>query len=100
MKTILLSGMMALAATQLFALPPTDGAQWWSTNANLDCSGIHALIYEVPLPSGERGFACGITGSFIWLAAGGKWTTSIRVAAPDSGAIGVQYVFFNGDGNP
>jgi hypothetical protein len=91
--------LVALAASALYGLPPTDGAQWWSTDTNLDCTSIHALIYEVPLASGGKGYACGVTGSFIWLAAGGKWQTSIRAAAPSSGAIGVQYVFYDGDGN-
>ena len=92
-------GWIAMAAATLFGMPPTDGAQWWSTNPSLDCTSIHALIYEVPLASGGRGFACGITGTFVWLAAGGNWTTSLRTAAPASGAIGVQYAFFDHDGN-
>ncbi|MEO8052215.1 MAG: hypothetical protein ABI833_17535 [Acidobacteriota bacterium] len=79
-------------------MPPTTGAQWWSTNPNLDCTSIHALIYEVSLASGGTGFACGVTGTFAWLVAGGEWQTSIRAAAPASGAIGVQYVFFDADG--
>ena len=88
-----------MAAATLFGMPPTDGAQWWSTNPSLDCTSIHALIYEVPLASGGRGFACGVTGTFVWLAAGGNWNTSLRTSAPGSGAIGVQYAFFDQDGN-
>ena len=99
MKTFLFSGWMALTASMLYGLPPTTGAQWWSTNPNLDCTPIHALIYEVPLASGGMGLACGVTGTFIWSAAGGNWKSSIRTAAPASGAIGVQYVFFDGGGN-
>jgi hypothetical protein len=57
------------------------------------------LIYEVPLASGGKGYACGVTGTFVWFAAGGSWGTSIRMAAPASGAVGVQYLFFDESGN-
>jgi hypothetical protein len=100
MRLSIVPGLMALAAAGLYGLPPTTGAQYWSTNSTLDCNAIHSLIYEVSLASGGKGYACGITGIFPWLAAGGKWNTSIRLAAPASGAVGVQYVFFDGDGNP
>jgi hypothetical protein len=56
------------------------------------------LIYEVPLASGGKGYACGVTGTFVWFAAGGSWGTSIRMAAPASGAVGVQYLFFDEGG--
>ena len=46
------------------------------------------------------GYACRLTGEFPWLAAGGTWSTAIRVAAPASGAIGVDYQFFDTSGNP
>ena len=78
--------------------PPTTGAQWWSTDPNLNCTGFHALIHEISLASGGKGYACGVTGEFIWSSAGGDWTTSIRMAAPASGAVGVQYVFLDEDG--
>ena len=57
------------------------------------------MIYEVPLASGGKGYACGITGTFVWLVAGGSWDASIRLAAPASGAVGAQYLFFDEDGN-
>lgn len=79
-------------------MPPTTGAQWWSTDPSLNCTAYHALIYEVSLAAGGKGYACGVTGTFIWLAAGGDWRTSIRMAAPASGAVGVQYVFYDEDG--
>ena len=59
---------------------------------------MHSLIYEIPLASGEKGYACGVTGTFVWWAAGGNWATSIRTAAPASGAVGVLYIFYDGDG--
>ena len=91
--------VVALSAATGFALPPTTGAQWWSTDPNLDCTAYRSLIYEVPLASGGMGYACGVTGTFVWFAAGGSWGTSIRLAASGSGAVGVQYLFFDEDGN-
>jgi hypothetical protein len=98
-RTYCLAGLIALAAPVVYGMPPATGAQWWSTDPSLDCTAYHALIYEVPLAAGGKGYACGVTGTFTWLAAGGNWRTSIRVAAPAAGAIGVQYVFFDEDGN-
>ena len=93
-RTLALFGWMAAAAAGLYGLPPTTGAQYWSTDPNLDCSAFHALIIQVPLASGGIGLSCLVSGTFPWLAAGGGWSTSIRAAAPASGAIGVDYGFF------
>ncbi len=98
-KVCLVAIVAGLSAATGFALPPTTGAQWWSTDPNLSCSAYRSLIYEVPLASGGKGYACGVTGTFVWYAAGGGWGTSIRMAAPASGAVGVQYLFFDEDGN-
>ena len=98
-EPFLVAVLAALSAATAFALPPTTGAQWWSTDPNLNCSAYRSLIYEVPLASGGTGYACGITGTFVWYAAGGSWGTSIRMAAPASGAVGVQYLFFDENGN-
>ena len=98
-KPFLVAVVVALSAATGFALPPTTGAQWWSTDPNLNCSAYRSLIYEVPLASGGKGYACGVTGTFVWSAAGGSWGTSIRMAAPASGAVGVQYLFFDEGGN-
>jgi hypothetical protein len=98
-KPFLVAVVVALSAATGFALPPTTGAQWWSTDPNLDCTAYRSLIYEVPLASGGKGYACGVTGTFVWFAAGGSWGTSIRMAASTSGAVGVQYLFFGEGGN-
>ena len=51
------------------------------------------------------GYSCYVSGTFVWYAAGGvdynpaKWGTSIRVAAPASGDIGVDYFFYDTKGN-
>ena len=45
------------------------------------------------------GYSCYVSGTFVWLAAGGEWGTSIRVAAPGSAAVGVDYTFYDTNGN-
>ena len=82
------------AATVYAQQPPTTGAQFWSTDPNLDCSSAHALAIQVRLDSGGLGTSCLVSGTFAWLAAGGAWSTSIRATAPATGAIGVVYGFW------
>src|SRR5437660_1288543 len=94
LKLLHLWGLIALSGTALYALPPTTGPQYWSTNPNLDCSSAHALAIQVRLDSGGLGTSCLVSGTFPWLAAGGSWSTSLRVAAPASGAIAVNYGFW------
>jgi hypothetical protein len=94
-KNLHLLGLMTMAAATLHGQqPPTTGAQYWSTDPNLDCSSAHALAIQVPLASGGMGTSCLVSGTFAWLAAGGAWSTSIRATAPASGAIGVDYGFW------
>jgi hypothetical protein len=93
-KLLRVWGLMAFSAVGLYAMPPTTGAQYWSTDPNLDCSAFHALISEIQLASGRKGYACFVSGTFPWLAAGGSWRTSIRIDAPASGAIGMDLGFF------
>jgi hypothetical protein len=99
MKITSVPALVALAASTLHGMPPTNGAQWWTTDPSLDCTSIHAPFFEVQLDAGGKGFACLISGTFSWMAAGGGWSTAIRAAAPASGAIGIQYLFFDADGN-
>ena len=44
------------------------------------------------------GYSCSVTGTFVWLAAGGTWSTVIRVAAPASNAVGVDYLLYDQSG--
>ena len=79
---------------------PTNGAVYWSALPP-DCS---SLAGESPVAitnsSGMTiGYSCYVSGTFVWLAAGGGWGTSIRVAAPASAAIGVDYMFYDTNGN-
>ena len=98
---------MALAAAMLpgqpiavpGAQPPVTGPAYWSATAP-DCS---SLAGESPVAivsaSGTVGYSCYVSGTFVWLAAGGGWSTAIRVAAPASAAIGVDYSFYDASGN-
>jgi hypothetical protein len=98
-KSLHLLGLIALAAATLHS-QPANGAVYWSTVAP-DCS---SLAGESPVTiansSGKTiGYSCYVSGTFVWLAAGGGWGTSIRVAAPASAAIGVDYTFYDTSGN-
>ncbi len=40
-----------------------------------------------------------LTGTFVWFAAGGGYTTALRVAAPASAPVGIDYQFYDLGGN-
>ncbi len=93
-KSLRRFGLIALTAATL------HGQTYWSTTKP-DCS---SLAGESPVAittsSGTPlGYSCYVSGTFVWLAAGGGWGTSIRVAAPASAAIGVDYTFYDASGN-
>jgi hypothetical protein len=103
LKSLHLVGLMALASA---ALHGQSGAVYWSATQP-DCSSLNN---ETPVAitdaSGATiGYSCHLSGTFVWYAAGGvdynpaKWGTSIRVAAPASGAIGVDYFFYDTKGS-
>jgi len=97
MKSISLLGLMALASAALYG-QPTTGAQYWSTTAP-DCSALQETPVAITNASGATiGYSCYVAGTFVWLAAGGTWGTSIRVSAPATGAIGVDYSFYDPSG--
>jgi hypothetical protein len=98
MKSLHLMGLITLAAAELHG-QPTNGANYWSA-APPDCSSLNNET-PVPITNGSTtiGYSCYVTGTFVWLAAGGGWGTSIRVAAPASAAIGVDYSFYDMHGN-
>jgi len=81
------------------AQPPVTGPVYWSA-APPDCS---SLAGESPVAitggSGTVGYSCYVSGTFVWLAAGGGWSTAIRVAATASASIGVDYSFYDANGN-
>src|SRR5581483_4418923 len=90
--------MIVIAAATLHA-QPTNGAVYWSTDPNLDCSALGESPATITNSSGTTiGYSCYVTGTFVWLATGGIWGTSIRVAAPASNPIGVDYSIYAQDG--
>ena len=90
--------MVALAAATLYG-QPTNGAQYWSTTVP-DCSSLGENAVIITNSAGATvGYSCYVSGTFLWLAAGGTWGSSIRVAAPASGAVGVDYTFFDTGGS-
>jgi hypothetical protein len=105
MKTLQFFGLIALATSTLYGLtqPRTDGPVYWSTSSALDCnSNVYGVILDevhFTLPSGTTVYSCRVTGTFIWFAAGGGYTTALRVAAPASLPIGIDYTFYDLAGN-
>jgi len=103
MKSPHLIVLIALAAATLHA-QPTNGAIYWSTTQP-DCSSLYAFgAPETPFAITNQlgatiGYSCYVQGTFPWIAAGGGWSTSIRVAAPASAPIGVDYTFYDTNGN-
>ena len=99
-------GLMALAAAALHGQPPATGTQWWSTTP-IDCSAIDNVptgsSYQITLPGGGTGYYCYVSGTFVWLAAGGGYTTSLRVSGPASLAaqtgVAFDYLFYDTSGN-
>lgn len=108
LKSLPLLGLIALATTSLYgqSQPPTTGAQYWSKTVPA-CSGSTGSSFirlggpfAITDSSGATvGYSCVAGGTFTWLAAGGSWRSSIRVGAPASGAIGVDYTFYDTSGN-
>ncbi len=45
------------------------------------------------------GYSCYVSGTFIWFAAGDGWTSKIRAGAPSTAPVGVDYTFYDDNGN-
>jgi hypothetical protein len=99
MKSLYLLGLIVVAAATLHS-QPVNGPVYWSA-VPPNCT---SLAGESPVAitnsSGKTiGYSCYVSGTFVWLAAGGGWSSSIRVAAPASAPIGVDYTFYDPSGN-
>ncbi len=96
-KSLPLIGLIALAITPLHG--QSSQPVYWSTTVP-DCS---SLLGETAIPvkngSATVGYSCFVGGTFVWFAAGGVWGTSLRVAAPASAAVAVNYSFYDTTGN-
>jgi len=100
LKSLQFLGLMTLAVAALHS-QPTNGAVYWSTDPSLDCSALgESAPIAITNSSGTTvGYSCVVSGTFVWLAAGGEWSTAIRVAAPASNPVGVDYTFYDQSGN-
>ena len=106
-KALLSIASVALAAalySQTIPLPgtqpPANGPAYWANPAP-DCSSLagESPVAILNASGAVAGYSCYVSGTFVWLAAGGGWTTAIRVAAPESAAIGVDYSFYDTAGD-
>jgi hypothetical protein len=98
MKTLYAFVFILLAVPVLYG-QPTNGPVYWSTTQP-DCSSLGESPVPVKNAAGTTlGYSCYVSGTFLWLAAGGGWGTSIRVAAPASAPVGVDYTFYDPSGN-
>jgi len=95
-KFTYLSGLIALAAVCLHA-QPTNGPVYWSPTQP-DCSTLNENPVAITSGGKTIGYSCYVSGAFQWLAAGGGWGTTIRVSAPASAPIGVNYSFYDTGG--
>ena len=96
MKSLHLLGLMAMAVTALYGQDPV-----YYSNPKPDCSSLaDPTPVKITNSSGATlGYSCHVAGTFVWLAAGGDWGTTIRVSAPASGDIDVDYSFYDGNGH-
>jgi hypothetical protein len=101
MKSLRFLGLIAVAAATLHSQPVNGPVYWSPVTSPPNCT---SLAGESPVAitnsSGKTiGYSCYVSGTFVWLAAGGGWSSSIRVAAPASAPIGVDYTFYDPSGN-
>jgi len=96
---IKLLSLIALVSLNVSLLHGQSGPVFWSSTQP-DCSSLHETPIAVPNAQGATmGYSCYVAGTFVWLAAGGAWGTSIRVSAPASGAILAGYSFYDANGS-
>jgi len=99
-KSSCLFALLALTVVNPMKGQPTNGAVYWSNPAP-DCSMLGETPVAITNASGTTiGYSCYVSGTFVWFAAGGGWATSIRVAGQASAPIGVDYTFYDQNGNP
>jgi hypothetical protein len=99
MKSLRLFVLTAVAATALYGQSTGDPVYWSSARPDCSSLGTNHLATITNSSGGTIGYSCWVAGTFTWLAAGAGWTTSIRFAAPASGAVGADYYFYDINGN-
>ena len=97
-KSLHLFGLLVVGAATLYC-QPTNGPAYWSTTIP-DCSILSETAVAIRNASGTViGYSCHVSGTFVWLATGGGWSSAIRVGAPATAPIGVDYTFYDKNGN-
>jgi len=104
-RSLHILGLIAFAAGVLHS-QPTNGPVYWSATMP-DCSslpfgpnGTGETAVEITNSSGTTiGYSCFVSGTFIWFAAGNGWSSKIRAGAPSTAPIGVDYTFYDSNGN-
>jgi len=99
MKSLYFFGLMALAVVS--ASGQTRPVYYSATKP--DCSSLMGGETATAIKDSNGntlGYSCYVRGTFVWLASGGVWGTSIRVSGPAAGDIDVLYQFFDKNGNP
>jgi hypothetical protein len=94
-KFACLTGLLVLGALA------ANAQTYWSTNSATAC-GAYGDSNGNPVPpvSGVSGeYVCFVYGTLPWYAAGAGWGSSIRVAAPPTGAVNVTLSFTDVNGN-
>jgi len=97
LKSIYFLSLIALAVAPLRA--QTSQPKYWSAiKPNCTSLGEEAPVTITDSAGGILGYSCFVSGTFVWLAAGGVWSTTIRISAPASGAIGLGMGFYSTNG--
>ncbi len=97
-KSFFVIGCIVLAATPLRAQTNQPQVYWAAAPPNCTSLGGESPVVITGPGGGVLGYSCWLTGTFPWLASGGVWSTVIRLAAPASGAVGVDYSFYSTTG--
>ena len=98
-KPLHLLGLIALIAAALHG-QPTNGPVYWSpVSSPPDCSSLQETPVAIMSGTTTIGYSCYVSGTFIWFAAGNGWTSKIRAGAPSTAPIGVDYTFYDNNGN-
>ena len=100
-KSLLLFALIILAAASLYSAAGNGPVYWSPVASPPDCTALggESPVAITDSSGATLGYSCYVSGTFVWLAAGGGWGSSIRVAAPASAAIGVDYSFYDASGN-
>jgi len=96
MKSLHLTGLLALAVVSLHG--QTSPVYWSATKP--DCSSLMNGETPIQITSGNTvlGYSCYVSGTFVWLAAGGMWGTTLRVSAPALNDIDADFTFYDTSG--